>query len=68
MEADGSGLVRLIDHSAGDAYPSWSLDASRIAFESDRNGNCETYLMNTVGPNRRSTGRKKARWNDRSGS
>ena len=36
MNADGSGQTNLTDNAAWDAYPSWSPDGSKIAFQSDR--------------------------------
>lgn len=42
--ADGS-LLRLTNHPALDALPSWSPDGSRIAFASDRDGNVEIYTV-----------------------
>ena len=36
MNVDGSGVVRLTDHSAWDTSPAWSPDGQRIAFASDR--------------------------------
>lgn len=49
MSADGSGPVNLTNHTAEDDYASWSPDGSRIAFESDRDGNEEIYVMNADG-------------------
>ncbi|MGH7627891.1 MAG: TolB family protein, partial [Gemmatimonadales bacterium] len=36
MNPDGTGLIRLTDHPAGEVDPDWSPDGSRIVFESDR--------------------------------
>lgn len=36
---------RLTRHAANDRHPAWSPDGGRIAFESDRDGNWELYLM-----------------------
>lgn len=50
MNADGSDLTRITDHSAGDYYPSWSPDGRLIAFSSDRDdGYSEIYVMNPDG-------------------
>ena len=49
MNADGSGVVRLTDHSARDGEPAWSPDGQRIAFSSDRDGNYDIYVMNADG-------------------
>jgi Tol biopolymer transport system component len=51
MNSDGSGQIRLTTDRAHDEYPAWSLDGTRIAFESLRNGvdNSEIYVMNVDG-------------------
>jgi Tol biopolymer transport system component len=46
---DGSGIVNLTQHSAGDYLPAWSKDGSRIAFESNRDGDIEVYVMKADG-------------------
>ena len=40
---------RLTRHEANDRYPAWSPDGERIAFESDRDGNFEIYVMSADG-------------------
>jgi Tol biopolymer transport system component len=35
--------------SASDGVPAWSPDGTRIAFESERDGNLEIYVMNADG-------------------
>ncbi|MXX77642.1 MAG: hypothetical protein F4Z33_01345, partial [Gemmatimonadales bacterium] len=45
MNADGSGVTRLTEHSAFDGLPAWSPDGTRIAFTSDRDGNDEIYVL-----------------------
>ncbi len=49
MDADGSGHTRLTDNPAQYCCPTWSPDGSRIAFDSDRDGNFEIYIMNADG-------------------
>ncbi len=39
MNADGTGQTNLTDDPAGDAYPSWSPDGSKIVFQTDRDSN-----------------------------
>ena len=49
MNVDGSGETRLTDSPAWDWSPNWSADGRRIAFQSDRDGNDEVYVMNPDG-------------------
>lgn len=49
MNADGTGTVRLTNHPAKDGSPSWLPDGTKIAFQSDRDGNFEIYVMNADG-------------------
>jgi WD40 repeat protein len=49
VNADGTGLTRLTDDPAVDAYPAWSPDGSRIAFSSTRDGHYNIYVMNADG-------------------
>ncbi|MEN3327671.1 MAG: TolB protein [Acidobacteriota bacterium] len=51
MNADGSNAVRLTNNSAADAQPAWSLDGTRIAFSSQRDGLPLIYIMNADGSN-----------------
>ena len=49
---DGQKKTRLTDHDVVAWYaPSWSLDGSRLAFVSDRDGNNEIYVMDANGQN-----------------
>ena len=41
--------IRLTDNDAFDAAPAWSPDGRRIAFDSDRDGNWQIYVMNADG-------------------
>jgi Tol biopolymer transport system component len=49
MDATGSNQVRLTQAGADDQDPCWSPDGTRIAFESDRDGNYEIYVMDADG-------------------
>ena len=43
--------INLTNHPAEDSNPSWSPDGTRIAFDSDRDGNLEIYVMEADGAN-----------------
>ncbi len=45
MNVDGSGLRQLTKHPSADMYPTFSPDGQMIAFQSDRTGNFEIWLM-----------------------
>jgi Tol biopolymer transport system component len=54
INADGSGLVKLIDGESPDfsvTHPAWSPDAAKITFGASRNGNWDVYVMNADGSN-----------------
>jgi hypothetical protein len=47
INPDGSGLTRLTN--GGASQPAWSLDGTKLAFVSGRDGNREIYVMNADG-------------------
>lgn len=49
IKPDGTELRRLTDAPGNDQFPSWSPDAKRIVFSSDRDGQNEIYVMNADG-------------------
>jgi TolB protein len=51
MNADGTGMTDLSNNPAEDWAPTWSPDGSQIAFQSNRDGNWEIYVMNADGSN-----------------
>jgi len=75
VNADGTGLINLTNHASDDTRPDWSPDGTLIAFQSNRHGNPEIYVMHadgsdgtnprrlTVSPDRmpRPTGHRMAR-------
>jgi TolB protein len=72
MDADGSGKRKLArggsmrkvwtgqSERACDDGVAWSYDARRIAFVSDRDGNCEVYVVNAAGSEQRRLTRNPA--------
>ena len=49
MNADGTELTRLTNDSGVDAFPAWSPDGRRIAFQPDRTGNGDIYSIDIDG-------------------
>ena len=49
INADGTGLVRLTNSTGYDINAVYSPDGTKIAFQSDRDGNREIYVMNSNG-------------------
>jgi Tol biopolymer transport system component/lysophospholipase L1-like esterase len=49
IDADGTNQVNLTNHPAGDFDPSWSPDGTKFAFESDRAGSLDIFVMNADG-------------------
>ncbi len=51
MNADGSNQQNLTNNPAFDAGPAWSPDRTKIAFQSNRDGNNNIFVMNANGSN-----------------
>jgi TolB protein len=45
-----SAPIRLTDHPAVDSYPTWSPDGRQIAFQSNRDGNFDIFVVPVIGP------------------
>jgi TolB protein len=53
MDADGGNPVNLTRESlSSEAFPQWSPDGSRIAYNSNLSGNQQIHIMNADGANR----------------
>ncbi len=52
IEADGSRLVRVTEHPAGNTLPRWSPDGRRLAFVSRRRGWSQVWLVDAPVPRR----------------
>ena len=51
MTAEGKNLERLTDGEGNNRSPAYVRDGTKIAFESDRDGDYNIYLMDTNGRN-----------------
>jgi dipeptidyl aminopeptidase/acylaminoacyl peptidase len=49
INADGTNEINLSDHPADDAYPVWSPDGTQIAFQSNRDGLWQVYVIDSDG-------------------
>jgi len=49
MNADGTELINLTNHDAGDRYPHWSPNGQHIIFASNRDELTEIYVMTSIG-------------------
>jgi TolB protein len=49
MYSDGSGETRLTRETGADSDPEWSPDGAYLAFQSDRAGNIEVFIMGSDG-------------------
>ena len=53
METDGTAPTSLTRHPARDGAPTWSPDGAWLAFETDRDGDFEIYIMRADGTDQR---------------
>jgi len=51
MNTDGTDQRRLTNNPREDGHPAWSPDCHQIAFDSDRSGHFDIYVMNADGSN-----------------
>ena len=49
MNADGSDVVQVTDHSGYNWSPSWAPDGDRLVFTSDRRGSSQMYIKSVDG-------------------
>jgi Tol biopolymer transport system component len=49
VNADGTGLLQLIDNEPMEIMPLWTGDGNRIVYTTNRDGNYEIYIMNRDG-------------------
>ena len=52
MNADGSGQTALTSNTESAGAPAWSLDGTKIAFQSFASGNVDIYVINADGSGR----------------
>jgi Tol biopolymer transport system component len=64
MDADGTNVQQFTDNDAWawDLDPAWSPDGKRIAFQSDRDGDDEIFVMDADGTNVFETNQKGSGW------
>ncbi len=53
MTPDGTDLHRITTSPDLEEVPTWSADGRRIAFQSDRSGKMEIWIMNADGTDAR---------------
>ena len=51
VDSEGKKVRQLTDHERWDSSPSWAPDGTQIAFESERVGHPEIYVMEANGRN-----------------
>jgi Tol biopolymer transport system component len=49
VTVSSGSVTRLTNNTAEDLYPTWSPDGTKLAFESDRDGDLEIYAMSATG-------------------
>jgi TolB protein len=63
MNGNGRGKRLVTSPEHDNSFPRWSPDGSKIAFESERDGDHEVYVMNSDGSNQRNVS-KSSETND----